>query len=635
MAERNPALRVLRGLSLVEHEAESATLRAQGFYPLDVTGYTVNDMDRHASIWEQAPVPYAWQVLPGLTGDAYSALFDELVPQGYIPLTVSAYGTGDGPRFTSLWATVASVPPLIARHGLGVDELQAVNDELSSHGFLPYDVSAYMAPDGRLAFAALWKPAAPSERLVEHLMSEGLLELRRHDWEPAGYMLTALTGYDIFGEARYTGIWQRGDANSQVRAGLWQDAFSVEHDALLARGFRPARMRAFNVLGSPLTQYAGIWRKTYLTDSEEALLDDLMKPFMTKYQVPGAAVARAERGRLVLSRGFGVVEPSTAVPVRPTSLFRIASVSKPLTAVAVFRLIERGQLALTDPVFGPGALLGTTFGTQPYESDVLHITVQNLLEHTSGWAAGQDPMFGHLELAQHELIDWMLGRQADGTLNAPLTRPPGQVHDYLNFGYCVLGRVIEARTGQSYEQAVRELVLQPCGITDMHLAGDTLGDRRPDEVVYTEHPSTNITPYAFRISRMDAHGGWLATAEDLVRFLVHVDGFPEVGNILSPDSLATMFTRTTAHAPDGTQVRYAKGWHINDEGNRWHDGDLPGTMTLLVSTADNRCWAVLLNARDFPNRARLEEMRGELDALMWQLGNLTADWPILSAFRDR
>lgn len=134
---------------------------------------------------------------------------------------------------------------------------------------------------------------------------------------------------------------------------------------------------------------------------------------------------------------------------------------------------------------------------------------------------------------------------------------------------------------------------------------------------------------------MDAHGGWLATAEDLVRFLVHVDGFPEVGNILSPDSLATMFTRTTAHAPDGAQVRYTKGWHIHDAGNRWHDGDLPGTMALLVSTADNRCWAVLLNARDFPNGARLDEMRGELNALMWQLGNLTADWPILSAFRDQ
>ncbi|MFE7563470.1 serine hydrolase [Kitasatospora sp. NPDC057500] len=632
MAELVPALRVLRGLSLAEHEGESTLLRAQGFHPLDVTTYAQNGVELHASIWEQSPVPYIWRILPALTGDAYSALFNDLLPQGYTPLTVSAYDVGEGPRFTSLWATAGPVPPIIGRHGLDVFEFQAVTNELAGNGFLPYDVAAYPSPDGRPSFAALWRPGAPAERLVEHNMSESLLELRRRDWEPAGYVLTALTGYDVFHEARYTAIWQRGDVvNSEVRVGLSFGDLQVQHDGLMSRGFRPARMRAYTLQGDPLTRCAGIWRKTYLTAAEEALLDDMMKPFMVKYQVPGAAVARAEHGRLGLSRGFGVVDPGSTELVRPTSLFRMASLSKPLTAVAAFRLIESGRLALGDLVFGPGARLGTTFGTQPYPGDVLGITVQHLLEHTSGWVnVPNDPMFNHLTLSRNQLIDWMLGRRPDGSPNAPLAHPPGQTYEYLNFGYCVLGRVIEAVTGQTYEQAVRELVLQPCGITDMYLAGDTLGDRRPGEVVYTERAGGSVGPYDFRVSRMDAHGGWLATAEALVRFLVHVDGFPEVGNILSPGSLATMYTRTTAHDPTGTPVTYAKGWQISDGGSRWHDGDLPGSMALMVGTVDDRCWAVLVNARDF---SRLPEMHGELDDLMWRLGSVITDWPVLSTFR--
>jgi CubicO group peptidase (beta-lactamase class C family) len=108
------------------------------------------------------------------------------------------------------------------------------------------------------------------------------------------------------------------------------------------------------------------------------------------------------------------------------------------------------------------------------------------------------------------------------------------VTEYLhsNFGYCVLGRVIEKLTGRTYEAAVRERVLRPCGISSMRISGNTLAERAGREVVYYDQDGED--PYRMNVRRMDSHGGWLATPTDLVRFLVRVDGFPTKPDILKP-----------------------------------------------------------------------------------------------------
>ena len=237
---------------------------------------------------------------------------------------------------------------------------------------------------------------------------------------------------------------------------------------------------------------------------------------------------------------------------------------------------------------------GTSYGTPPYAANFGQITVQHLLEHTSGWAQWQDPMFTQLTWTQAQLIDDMLDNQ-------PLTTTPGATYSYQNFGYLVLGRIIEAVTGLAYEDAVRQHVLAPCGVSDMHIAGDTLADRRSNEVVYTQQGTWN--PYGIRVSRMDAHGGWIASPTDLLRFLVQVDGFPTRLDILTAGSLATMATASTGAGAGG----YAKGWATNTAGDRWHFGDLQ-TMSVLKRTSDQFGWTALFNSR---NDARLHrDVRG-------------------------
>jgi CubicO group peptidase (beta-lactamase class C family) len=358
----------------------------------------------------------------------------------------------------------------------------------------------------------------------------------------------------------------------------------------------------------------------HLADDDAAFIRQRLTAFMDKYDMPGASLAIMHEGRLVFAQGYGLANPAKHDPVRIDHLFRIASLSKPFTAVTIFRLIEDGLLSLEDTVFGAGGILGTTFGSTPFGPNIEQITVQHLLEHTSGWALDPDPTFGHLNLSQAQLISWVLD-------NEPLTYTPGTTYVYLNIGYMVLGRVIERVTGQNYQTAVQQHTLTPSGITDMHIAGDTLAQRRANEVVYT--PQGEWSPYTFRISRQDAHGGWIASASDLARLLVRVDSRSNRPDILSSTSLATMATETTAREPDGARPYYSKGWGANDFGNLWHFGAQPGTLSTFMVTTDGDGWVALFNSRD---EVRLNQSTNDLDDLLWSILDGIQDWPDIDLF---
>ena len=110
------------------------------------------------------------------------------------------------------------------------------------------------------------------------------------------------------------------------------------------------------------------------------------------------------------------------------------------------------------------------------------------------------------------------------------------------------------------------------------------------------------------MSRLDSAGGWLATPTDIVRFAMHVDGFPADPNILKPETIAVMTTGTPANP------HYAKGWEVNQHGTWWHIGDLQGCSSVLVRASTGYCWATLMNTRRMKPDIRLT-----LDRMMWDM----------------
>lgn len=366
------------------------------------------------------------------------------------------------------------------------------------------------------------------------------------------------------------------------------------------------------------------------TNAAFAPLDELMTGFVRERAIPGAALAVARHGRLIYARGFGLADRETGEPVQPDSLFRIASLSKPVTAVAVLSLVERGALGLDDRVFDILELEARIPEGAALDPRWRFVTIRHLLQHTGGWDrdVSFDPMFRAVEFARRAGVDppagpWEVIR---GMLGEPLDFDPGTRYAYSNFGYCLLGRVIERVSGRDYEGFVRDEVLAPRGIRSMRLGRTRLDERAPGEVRYvTPNEATGPSVFAadlgkpvpqpygcWNLEAMDAHGGWIASAVDLVRFasaLGKDNG--STPRLLEPKTVDLMFAPpdgATGFEADGSPkvFYYGCGWNVRRVGegriNTWHTGSLPGTSTLLVRRHDGFVWAVLFNGRyDGPN----------------------------------
>ena len=299
---------------------------------------------------------------------------------------------------------------------------------------------------------------------------------------------------------------------------------------------------------------------------ELAAVDAVMRDLMARWQLPGGQLALAKDGRLVLNRGYGLADVERGEPVQPTSLFRIASVSKAITAVAILTLVDAGTLALDDTVFPLLAFVPpahATDGSPPGQ------------HHGAGSVGprrrlGQRPELRSpgAPLQPHGGGHGRPGRPGGGDdhrslyAREPLDFAPGTRQAYSNFGFNVLGRVIEQVSGQPYEAYVRDHVLTPAGITGMRLGRTRLADRAPGEVRYYAPPGQARTwsvfwgegfaPFAYGgstyLEALDAHGGWIASAADLVRFASAVDG-QRGPALLRPETVQAMIT--TPRPPTG------------------------------------------------------------------------------------
>jgi CubicO group peptidase (beta-lactamase class C family) len=315
-------------------------------------------------------------------------------------------------------------------------------------------------------------------------------------------------------------------------------------------------------------------------------VDKLANDALATSGVPGVSVAIAKDGMLVYAKGYGAADATSGEAMTEQHRGRIASISKPITATAIVQLVEQGILAFDDAVFGDNGVLGNTYGTRPYPAEVLAIKIDHLLYHLiPEWGNSiYDATFDHKDLTREELISWVLDN------NAPKSAP-GNVYDYSNFGFCLLGRVIEAVTGKRYEDVLKSTVLSQCGITGMQIAANTLAERAPDEMVYGDGSTGPDGPYDFPIARMDSHGGWIATSTDLLRFMVRMDAFAIPVDIVSADSLVAMTT------PSPVNPEYARGWIINTTPatSWWHIGWLPGSESIVVREDTGMCYAVITN----------------------------------------
>ncbi|MFC2136605.1 serine hydrolase domain-containing protein [Bacteroidota bacterium] len=332
--------------------------------------------------------------------------------------------------------------------------------------------------------------------------------------------------------------------------------------------------------------------------------DSIFTKFIIDNNIKGASIAIAKEGKLVMAKGYGYANFENEEIVEPRHIFRIASVSKLLTAIGIMKLYEEGEIDIHDKVFGEdGYLKDSSYLSKINDSRVYDITIHQLLNHSGGWSRKRpDPMFSYFTIARRlkRTLPIKMDDVMEYTLAKNLDFNPGSRSSYSNFGYALLGEIIEEISKQSYEDFIKENVLFPLEIYDMHLARSFYHQKHVNEVSYYETDKQRKVP-AFNDSRnyvqkayggndmelIAPTGGWLASPSELMKLLLAVDGFNSKPDILSKESVEMMV--------DTKDIGVPYGWKGSSNGFWWRTGTLTGTSALMARQSNELCWIVIFN----------------------------------------
>lgn len=295
---------------------------------------------------------------------------------------------------------------------------------------------------------------------------------------------------------------------------------------------------------------------------DASLRADLLRPGNTAF-----SVAVSIGGDVVHAAAFGERDPSTGAAADVGDRFRIASISKPITAIVAMQLVADGVIGLDDPV---GAIVGEHVGLASVPGSTAGLTLRRLLTHTSGFGKYDSTFFRG---ASTDCPDAARRGLASGA--------GGGGYTYSNMNYCVAGLVIEALSGTSYERAVYERLLTPLGISGMRLPPTI--DPGPGETQHVTTPGRNY------METLGAAGAWIASPTDLVTIFDALDtstpGF-------KPLETQTVLSMVTPAGGVFGQRGYGLGIISYGGGRTGHTGTIESTHAMVLNRGDGVIWAL-------------------------------------------
>ena len=376
----------------------------------------------------------------------------------------------------------------------------------------------------------------------------------------------------------------------------------------------------------------------YSNFKETEFIDQQVNSFIKKWKIYGASLAVTKNERLVYAKGFGIANTETDEEVKPGHLFRIASVSKLITAVAILKLYEEGRIDLDEKVFGRQGIFNDSIYCNYRDKRLEQISVRHLLNHTAGWSRySGDPIFNSLYIAKKmnvkapATIDNIL----EYTLSKRLAYKPGTRYSYSNFGYAVLGEIIARKSGMPYQDYVVMNLLKPLDIHDMHLGRSYYYQKYPNEVryhssagkmmSYSMDGSGEKVPIYYggnNIELLGPAGGWVASAPELIKFLTAIDGFQDQPDILSSETIEMMSNPDIA----GEGLF---GWRGSDKyGTWWRTGYLTGSSALMVRQKDGINWVMMINTSTYKH----SHIQRYVSGMMFKAVNRVKEWPSIDLF---
>jgi CubicO group peptidase (beta-lactamase class C family) len=610
-APPTPALQVpymvaYHGLDGAQHQQRFNELVGQGYRILSCSIYGDPASPRYAFVWVNRPGP-AWQAIHGVDAAAFQSWFAHWTGLGYYPTLVSACGSSADPRFT---AVLEQVGGGILRFGLRSGDpalsttLEHQNQWAVQNGWILTSLAVYGGAADR-RYAATWSPNPAKTFWHAHVNETATTYQADFDAETQlpfrpGWVSRASDG-------SYASVFRDDSVGDWVaRHELTAAQYQTEFDTQVAAGRMPISVQGGG--SGSATRYAAVfarhdqvqarhWTVTGQAVPQLAGFDHALQQFMQANNVRCAQLAIGRGGAVRYARAYTWAEPGYPT-TSPDSVMRLASCSKMFTEGAIQLLYDTKKLKPTTKVY---ATLGLSH-PQDARSDA--ITVQQLLDHTGGYdraVANWDPVFDMRGIAlalglnravtKADVVGFMYKQRS-------LQHDPGTQNAYSNYGYLLLGYLVEKVSGQSFGDFVRGQLLAPLGIGNVWVAKTTRAGKRSDEVSYDDpglggsavQPASNaLVPACYGgegwlTEVMDSGGGLATNASALVRYVAH---YPVWGN------------------GDFRVANYER------------DGSMAGVSSMTICRGDGIDWAVIFNTRAFPptSTVSLTQLHQAIDAV--------------------
>jgi CubicO group peptidase (beta-lactamase class C family) len=328
---------------------------------------------------------------------------------------------------------------------------------------------------------------------------------------------------------------------------------------------------------------------------------------MSRQGIPAVSVAIVVDHQIRFQRGYGMADLENFVPAKAATVYRIASVSKPITAVAAMQLAEKGKLDLDAPIqkYVP------SFPTKNFP-----VTTRQLLAHLSG-IRHYKPGEGERTNRYESLTDALSIFKDD-----PLEGEPGTRFTYSTFGYTLLGAVIEGASGMAFMDYLREYIFKPAGM--QHTQADDIYAIIPNRAKgYTPRVYARFDGNVRNAALMDSSyklpgGGLVSTAEDMARFAIAVQN----GGLIKRETFEQM--SISQKTRDGRETGYSYGWYIDrregrePDGSIWHGGVQSGFTADLWMLPKRRFALVILTNLEGGGRLGLGTLGNQIADIVLQ-----------------
>lgn len=374
-----------------------------------------------------------------------------------------------------------------------------------------------------------------------------------------------------------------------------------------------------------------------MSDLEETeKFDAAIRRFMRYWDIKGASFALMKNDSLIYAKGYGYSDIKDSIECEVKNVFRVASVSKLITAVAIMRLCETGKLTTQDFVFGEEGILCDSLFLNYRDKNIKKITVEHLLRHTGGFANPHGDAAFNTDLVARYLgkeLPLSMDDMVQYATRIRLRARPGGWFNYSNLGYIILSKVVEKASGMPYEIYVKDSVLAPMGCYDMHLANNFSDEFLENEVKYYEVREAEPVPAYDGSDTLvmksrggnDVHGlygagGWVASPVELLRFVSAIDNCPVKKEFLSQESIDFMTMYSKNFKPAGWATVTSREW--------MRTGSMAGTSALIKAQKDGYTWVFISNSSSWTGPALSRRMGRDITRALQRVKK----WPEVDYF---